>query len=425
MRKLLAVLSLVVFPVSLSWAVGSGGYTNQVVGTKALGMGNAFVATADDPSAIYFNPAGLTQLNQINLSLGLAAHKNDTDYKSNAGVTDSMENATPIVPNFYVTVPFRSKWVFGFGINSPFGLETHWSDTSPLRYVATDSKLHLLNFNPTASYKVNDKISVGGGVVYARASADLKSKINQVAVGGTDANKELSGDGDTWGYNFGVLYVPQEKHRIGLSYRSELSPTVKGEVKLAGLSGGYQALMGANYQTDVETKIKFPQSVIAGYSYKPNKWSFEIDGEWVDYSAVDETKINYMNETDPTRLGFLNAAGNPANRDWHNTWNLGLGTNYEFNETWQARGGYFYYPQAIPNSTWDPSNPESSRNGFTLGGSYVKQNFSVDLAYNLILFNNRKVNNTVGNSIGTSVNGEYKTTAQIVSANFTYKFNTK
>ncbi len=424
-KKFLPLFTLVVLPCQLAWSVGSGGYTNQVVGSKALGMGNAFVATADDPSAIYFNPAGLTQLDQKNLSIGLAIHSNDTDYTSTSGSNASMESFNPIVPNFYFTSPLKEKWSIGFGINSPFGLETKWSDTGPLRYIATDSELALANFNPTVAYKVNDQISIGGGIVYSRLDAELKSKLNVTAINlslSPDGDRTLKGDGDAWGYNFGLLYMPAEKHSFGFSYRSQLSAQIDGSLELSGLSGTATGVFGGTeYKTDAKTVIKFPQTFILGYSYKPNKWRFEIDGEWVDYSAIDDTTIDYADKSvGPQTLLSLS---NPTNRDWRNTWNLGIGTNYQFNETWQARGGYFYYPRAIPEYTWESGNPESSRNGFTLGGSFSHANFIIDLAYNLILFNDRTISSQVGQaSTGSTVNGRYETSAQIVSANFTYKF---
>jgi long-subunit fatty acid transport protein len=123
-------------------------------------------------------------------------------------------------------------------------------------------------------------------------------------------------------------------------------------------------------------------------------------------------------------LAILNT-GNPIQRDWHNSWNLGLGANYKFNDVWQARGGYFYYPRVIPTATWDPGNPESSRNGFTVGGSFIRPSFSFDFAYNLILFNDRTINNGVGASSASTVNGEYETVAHLVSLNMNYKFGRK
>src|SRR5689334_21365595 len=64
-------LILILFGMTpASWAVGASGLTTQLVGANALGQGNAFAAEADDPSAIYYNPAGLTQLSGTQLTVG-------------------------------------------------------------------------------------------------------------------------------------------------------------------------------------------------------------------------------------------------------------------------------------------------------------------------------------------------------------------
>jgi len=111
----------------LSWGVGSAGFTNQIVGAKAFGMGNAFVALADDPSAVFFNPAGLTQLNKPSVSLGLAPILPETDYDDGKGTTLSAKPIAPVVPYFYATLPlWEGRGAAGFGFNTPFGLETRW-----------------------------------------------------------------------------------------------------------------------------------------------------------------------------------------------------------------------------------------------------------------------------------------------------------
>src|SRR5215217_3775912 len=42
----------------------------QGQGTAASGMGNAFSAQADDPSALHYNPAGMTQLHGVQVMAG-------------------------------------------------------------------------------------------------------------------------------------------------------------------------------------------------------------------------------------------------------------------------------------------------------------------------------------------------------------------
>lgn len=431
MKRILTIVIAVVVLQKTCWAVGSAGYTNQVVGTKALGMGNTFVATADDPSAIYFNPAGVSQLNAWNVSVGLAPLKAKTDYTSTSGTTATMDSGLLTVPNFYIASPlYGEHFSFGFGINSPYGLETHWADDGPLRYSATDTRLRQANFQPTVAYKMNDNVSFGAGVVYSQVEAKLKSRINETALNSflnsaltisPDGTKQLEGTGSSWGYNLGLLLKPHPQHSFGISYKSEVRAEVEGEAKLTELSNTSAFVFGGNeYKTNAKTHVKFPQSVILGYAYKPEKWTLEVDGEWVDYGSNTETKIKY-DESNPTRAAILNT-DNPIQRKWSNSWNLGLGANYAFNERIQGRFGYYYYPAVVPNETFEPGNPESSRNGFTLGSTISGKALTLDLAYNLIIFNDRNVNNSVGASSASTVNGEYQTTAHIFSANLTYKF---
>lgn len=430
-NKVVLSLILVSLQTSISHAVGSSAFSNQIVDSKAFGMGNVFVAQADAPAAIYFNPAGLTQLDRPMLSIGAAVLLLESDYETRSGQSVSMDNFTPVVPNFYFSSPAKQKWAYGIGVNSPFGLETHWGDTSPLRYLATDSHLTLVNINPTVAYEVNDRLSLGFGVVYGVTDAKLRSRVNQTALNSLlnmaptlspDGGKKLQGSGDAWGYNAGVLLRASPRHRWGLSYRSELKSHIKGSVELSGLEGAAQNLFGGEtYETDAETDIKFPETLILGYAFTPGRWVFEIDGEWAHYSRINETNLTFTQETNPNRLGVLNSS-NPTPRDWKSTWNMGVGANYTFNDTWQARGGYFHYPRVIPTATFEPTIPESSHNGFTLGGTFSRSAFSVDAAYNYIVFNKRSVTNNVGASSLATVNGTYETTAHIFATNVNYKF---
>jgi long-subunit fatty acid transport protein len=121
-----------------------------------------------------------------------------------------------------------------------------------------------------------------------------------------------------------------------------------------------------------------------------------------------------FSETDANRLGILNQ-GNPAVRNWKDSWNLGVGVDRALGESFHARAGIFYYPTVIPETTWDPSNAESSRIGYTFGGSYSRGSLTFDLAYNFIQFNQKNIHNTVGVSSLSTVNGTYKTSANIIS----------
>jgi len=437
-RLIIAVI-LVCSPVKLLFAVGSGGFMNQVVGTKALGAGNAFVAQADDPSAIYFNPAGLNQLPGSQISLGGTILGSDTKYTSTSGQSTDMENETHFIPNFYVTHRFSNdKFAAGIGFTSPFGLSTEWSNTSPLRYVATKSKIKTYNINPSVSYQINPAFSFGFGVDYMTVdTVELDKQLNVTLVNAAiranlgfppagiypDGSSELKGDADGWGYNLGVLYKPLERHQFGASYRSQINTTIEGKTTLTGLADESAAVFGGTaYETNAKSSLNFPQSLLLGYAYKPtNKWTFEMDYEWVGWSSIDETKIDYS-ETNPSRLGILNT-DNPTPRSWQDSNNVGLGGNYKINDTWDVRGGYWYFERVVPNRTFDPSLPENTRNALTLGASLNLGPSTIDFAYNAIFFRDRNVDNSVGSSSSSSVDGKYETFSNLFAVNYTYRFS--
>ena len=83
---LLSVCLLSAFLVKNGFCAGSGAFRIEVPDAEAMGKGSAFVAQADNPSAIYYNPAGLTQLKgKTYLSLGASAIQPFCTYKNNSG----------------------------------------------------------------------------------------------------------------------------------------------------------------------------------------------------------------------------------------------------------------------------------------------------------------------------------------------------
>jgi hypothetical protein len=49
-------------------------YQDLIMGQRALGMGGAFTAVADDPTASFYNPAGLSQLQRLQLEVSLPVY---------------------------------------------------------------------------------------------------------------------------------------------------------------------------------------------------------------------------------------------------------------------------------------------------------------------------------------------------------------
>ncbi|MCJ7500818.1 outer membrane protein transport protein, partial [bacterium] len=142
----------------------AGGFRIPEAGAKAMGFGNAFVGMADDPSAVQFNPAGITQLEGNRIQAGVTSVSTHNDYTDLGGTKTSAEDGSFMPPSFYYTNHLgEGQWWIGLGVTAPFGLGTEWKVGS-FNYVATETLIEMVKINPSAAYRVNDQWSVGFGI---------------------------------------------------------------------------------------------------------------------------------------------------------------------------------------------------------------------------------------------------------------------
>lgn len=429
-KKIAIIFSLgltLSLPLNNAYSAGSGAYRLEVPDAEALGKGSAFVAQADNPSAIYYNPAGLTQLKgKTYVSMGASVVQPFCTYENTAGKQTDRRRQIFTIPSGFIVSDFGlKKFSFGLGATSYWGLGTFWAEDSFSKYVATKSDVITQDVMFTAAYEINDNISVGAGLDYTKALANKKKKLIQS--GGADGDFQLKGrDNNAWGYRLSALYKLNKNHSFGLMYRSAVDLTYKGKVYLNDLNGAglnYQGIFGGtSYETDMSTKSRLPQSILLGYCFKPDdKWRFEADIEWMDWSSVDQEQIDYPSETNAARLNVLNG-GNPVQRDWRAVLSYAFGTEYKVNGHWKLRAGYFFHKTPIPEGTFDTALPDSTSNSLTLGTGYqINKNLGIDFAYAAMFYNSRKIDNAVGSSSGASINGKYNTFINVYLLTFTFK----
>src|SRR5512132_2754394 len=132
--KIASVLLVLLFTAATSFA---SGFRLPEAGAKAMGMGFAFTAQADDPSAIYFNPAGLTQLKGQNVMIGVTyVRENGNEFTGTTPVDNqtAIKSETQKTLNFYIPNAYYTKTTadgyiaYGVGIFAPFGLGQEYND---------------------------------------------------------------------------------------------------------------------------------------------------------------------------------------------------------------------------------------------------------------------------------------------------------
>src|ERR1700722_13467611 len=177
-KKFLLGVSLTAALTSVAIVSCGAGFDLPDLDAFATARGMAFVATADNPSAIYYNPAGITQIPGSNLRGGVYGIALDPTYKSaSSGGTYDNQNQLHAITQLYYTYQLKdTPFTFGLGSYSPFGLGLQWPTGSGFRTVTggLESYLMYLTFNPVVAIKLSPTLSIGGGVSANYAYAHLK-----------------------------------------------------------------------------------------------------------------------------------------------------------------------------------------------------------------------------------------------------------
>ncbi len=424
-RSALTVIVLCAVGGGNAFAAGSGAFRVETPDAGAMGKGSAFVGEANTPAAIYYNPAGLPQIRNTEVSVGSALLAPQVDYKNFAGDTTQMRRDVFFVPHAYLAVPINNKLSVGVGATSYFGLGTRWAQDSNLRYIATKSLIEDKDYMLTGAYQVTDQWSLAVSADNDDSKANKEKKLIQL--GGTDGNFQLKAKDDAWGYRLATMYKVNDRHQFGLMYRSRIKHKYEGKAYLDNLNGSgsnYQAIFGGTvYETTLTEKLTLPQSVVMGYSFKPtSKWTFNFDVEWMDWSSVKSEAVNWVDETNTTRLAVLNA-GNPASRDWKSVWSEAVGAEYAATDRLRLRGGYYHHNTPIVQANWEPRLPDADSHGITTGLGYdLTPHLTLDLAYSALIYEHRTIDNTLGASSGATDSGQYKQFMNIALMTLTYKF---
>lgn len=279
----LLLLSLFIMP-EVSFA-GAG-----IHSTRAAGMGAAFIAVGDDPSALTFNPAGITQFNNTQFYGGVTAVVASTRYKSPTGESSETRPQVFFPPHFYVCSDFGSKdFRVGLGLSSPFGIGgRQWSEQGLTRYLSTESLISTVTLNPTVACRLLPNLSVAAGVDYMRAWTDQTAMVDQSLVNASDGKMELSGHGDGWGWNVGILFTPSHLWSLGVQYRSSITVDYEGKLVVGRIAPPLQSVFGGStFRSHIRASNTFPDILGFGAAFRPSqKWTIAWMRKGMDGQAL-------------------------------------------------------------------------------------------------------------------------------------------
>lgn len=381
----------------------AGGFRTPDQDAFATARGEAFVATADNPSAIYYNPAGLTQLEGGNLRSGIYGIYLDPSYTSPAGRTFDNQNTLHAIPQlFYAYGAETLPLSFGFGVYAPYGLGLKWPQDTGFRTVGLKSSLTYISLNPVVAWKVAPEFSIAAGLSANYAKIYLEEGL----VWPTQPNDSLSFDGDGWavGYNLGALWQPCEELSFGLTFRGPTHATLEGHTDYHNSAAFGPVPAFPQQSVAAQAGFPFPLSVVAGISYRPTPiWNFEFDADYADWSTLGTVTIQQAR-------GFpgLLPKNIPAIFDWQSSWYFEWGATRYLGKGWSVSAGYIFNENSVPNAHYTPLVTDVDKHFFSLGTGFKSKRYSFDIAYQFGYGPTSTVSGSAPSATGQTANGNYE-----------------
>jgi len=422
----------------------AGGFSIFEAGARAMGMGGAFVAQADDPSAMFYNPAGMAFQQRsgmfggtfiywdAELSQGFAPFPGE-------GYTAKQEGHVQVPPvHFYVTTPLPGRFKdinLSIGAWTPFGLSTKWEDPNNFRgrFLSQRADLRHLAMGFQLSAKLTPWLAIGGGPELRFSDVKLQRNVaiyNPFIGQPVDAaHLNLVSDGIetdvTWGA--GLMLAPIKGLRFGAAYHAHVYADYEGSARFFSAPTGNAQLdaafasripvspgaNGAFVDVPVTTRLQFPSVFMFGVSYDIcDRLTVEADGNYWGWSTFDKTVLTFATVDNKT------VPESTLTHNWENTWTVRGGVRYAVTPKFDVALGGYYDQTPQPDEDVNPLLPDSNRTGITAGlGVRIGEHLMVE-ASNLVLFFHDRTTRTNADNF----NATYKTFADLFTINVRASF---
>lgn len=378
----------------------------------AAARGEAFTATADNPSAIYYNPAGITQIDGTELRAGLysiyleptfrAPDSTPGHFVPNAGHTYDIQKHFAAVPQLFVTHTLTNLPVsFGLGMYAPYGGSITWPENTGFRSVAIHGSATYLRLNPVVALKLGDYVSLGFGLSANYARINLEQGISQFAKP-FDNYFRFTGDGWAIGGNGGLLVKPCDQLSLGITVRSQTQFTMDGSTTFT------QPPQIGHQSIPATAGFTFPLEATFGLSYRPTpKWNVEFDADYTGWDSFDVVTIQQQSAPPPPLQQTV-----PVKFKWQDSWAFELGATRYFDNGWHVSAGYTYDQCSVPDTFYTPLAADQDRHFFNLGVGRKGKTVDFDITYQFGYGPPHTVNgsspaSTPGFFAGQNANGTY------------------
>ncbi len=436
-------LVVLVMTCMLSLSVFAEGYQVNLLSTKQTGMGHVGVGMKLGAESMHFNPAGLVFLKtNMDFSLGISAVMAKAKY-SNAGYSAKTDN--PVSTPLYAYAGFKiyDNLAAGISLTTPYGSSLKWPKHWEGASLIQDISLKSYVIQPTLSYKITDKLSIGVGLQLAWGNVNLSRGLMSVkdfqGLGNTveeklgsllphlpisETEKEaiqnmiglmknttvppayarLEGNAHMRvGFNVGIMYDICDKVTVGLSYRSKIKMRVKeGDAELTysnrnieNMFGQMELLLSKYGEMLAGAGVDIPNISIPKYDQGSFHAELPLPSNTtlgVSYRPTDRWELALdlqlvgWNAYDSLNVYFneaeLGIKPIKAEKNYKTTMTYRIGASYKATERLDLRAGIYYDQSPIRKNFYNPETPGMNKLGFSAGLTFEPyKNLQIDLAF--------------------------------------------
>lgn len=372
------------------------------------------LANQTDPAVVRDNPASLAKISGTDVQSNTSYWFGRTSFTSADGSTTDMDDTHAIMPSLFWSKSISDSIGVGIGVSVPYGLMIDWPENGPFRYsLPHENLLETFAFDTAVGYRLTDRISIGLGGELLYSHLELKQAIPwSVHLGSprlADGLADFDADGIGFGAYTGVNIEITDKQRLSLVARTPLRVDHDGSFSVSNTPSS----SSFSDNTDFDSAIQYPGSIGIGYGIDlTNSLTLGFDFEWIQNSTHDFLPLDIG-----SNQALLGQSG--IELDWKDSVSFGTGAEWQINEHWALRTGYLFSESPMPSRTFLPSVPANDRHMISAGVGYRSGNHSIDLAYTVALYPERRVS---GNVHSPAFDGNYDFNWHVTTLSYSLKF---
>ena len=313
---------------------------------------SGLTGSANDATAVFFSPAGITRLDQPEVIVQAAFMFKESKFKVDeatySGGDADNDQEIAVIPGVFYAKPLNERWHLGLSVNVPSGFGNDYGNSWSGRYHTQESTLAFVAATAVLAYEVTENLSLAAGPYAMYTDSTIKARVNNLLPGYGDGSVELEEDGADLGFTLGAMYQFTDKTRVGLTYRSELKPELEGTPTFKNLDPLLRdTLAAANLLgTEVDVDFTVPAMATIGlYTEFSDRWSMTGDLVWMDMSEFGITHLRVEEDS-------VSVSGK-----FRDMWATSASVKYRYAEDRAVSVGGLYVSSAVTDDNRDVGLP--------------------------------------------------------------------